>query len=60
MKKVSYDLKSWREKLPEKTSKAGAARKLGMDIHAYTRYEEGGMCPLYIKLAAMMVKLYEG
>ena len=55
-----FDLTSWRKGLPKKTSKLEAARKLGLGKNAYNKYEGDGMCPRYIKLAAMMIRQYEG
>jgi hypothetical protein len=32
---------------------------LGLEIHAYTRYENAGMCPKYVMLAAMFLKMID-
>jgi len=58
MRKVEYNLKAWREALPKKVSKAKAARMLGVDEHAYGRYEKEGLCPLYIVRAAHDVTMF--
>jgi hypothetical protein len=59
MKLEEFDMKSWREALRGKVSKSKAAKKLGLEIHAYTRYENAGMCPKYVMLAAMFVKMVD-
>jgi len=59
MKLEPFDFKSWRESMPKKMSKLRASREIGLDKNAYNRYEKEGMCPRYIRLAALKVKELE-
>ena len=52
----NFDFHYWRKALPKKTSKLGAARKLGLGKNTYNRYEKEGLCPRYVRLAALKIR----
>jgi hypothetical protein len=56
MKIEKFDFEYWRNALPKKTSKLAAARKLGLGKNTYNRYEKEGLCPRYVRLAALKIR----
>jgi len=56
MKNEKFDFENWRRGLPKKTSKLEAARKIGVGKNSYNKYEKEGLCPRYIRLAALKIR----